>query len=140
MKKSLFEQIGGTYRRAGDYLLPNITLPEETMYIIAVIKKQPFQTLIHSSAIASAAILRFHIEFHNVSVARLDKSFVILVVDLSVKEADQRFAIIAQLQMTVRRALHGYDTLYPFLQEPLRPWIVSMLVQFFGMGIHQNWC
>ena len=29
MKKSLFEQNGGTYRQIGDYLLPNITLPEE---------------------------------------------------------------------------------------------------------------
>ena len=29
MGKSLFEQNGGTYRQVGDYLLPNITLPEE---------------------------------------------------------------------------------------------------------------
>ena len=27
--KSLFEQMGGTYRRAGDYLIPNLALPEE---------------------------------------------------------------------------------------------------------------
>ncbi len=29
MKKSLFEQNGGTYRQVGDYFLPNITLPKE---------------------------------------------------------------------------------------------------------------
>ncbi len=29
MEKTLFEQNGGTYRKVGDYLLPNITLPEE---------------------------------------------------------------------------------------------------------------
>ncbi len=29
MKKSLFEQNGGTYRQVGDYFLPNITLPHE---------------------------------------------------------------------------------------------------------------
>ena len=29
MEKSLFEQLGGTYSRMGDYLLPNITLPEQ---------------------------------------------------------------------------------------------------------------
>ena len=29
MEKSLFEQNGGTYRQVGNYLLPNITLPEE---------------------------------------------------------------------------------------------------------------
>lgn len=27
--KSLYEQMGGTYREAGDYVLPNLTLPEK---------------------------------------------------------------------------------------------------------------
>lgn len=27
--KSTFEEMGGTYRRVGDYCLPNITMPEE---------------------------------------------------------------------------------------------------------------
>lgn len=30
MEKSLFEQMGGTYRQEGDYLLPNLTVPEST--------------------------------------------------------------------------------------------------------------
>lgn len=30
MEKSTFEQIGGTYRQEGDYLLPNLTVPEST--------------------------------------------------------------------------------------------------------------
>lgn len=29
MKKSLFEQMGGTYTRVGDYYLPDIELPAE---------------------------------------------------------------------------------------------------------------
>ncbi len=29
MEKSLFEQMGGTYRQKGDYLLPNLALPEQ---------------------------------------------------------------------------------------------------------------
>ena len=29
MEKSLFEEMGGTYHREGDYLLPDIELPEE---------------------------------------------------------------------------------------------------------------
>ena len=34
MKKTLFEQFGGTYTKQGDYLLPNLFLPaEETGYI-----------------------------------------------------------------------------------------------------------
>ena len=30
MGKSLFEQMGGTYTQVGDYLLPDVELPEET--------------------------------------------------------------------------------------------------------------
>ena len=32
--KSLFEQMGGTYRQEGDYLIPNITLPDDGEYQI----------------------------------------------------------------------------------------------------------
>ncbi len=27
--KSLFEKMGGTYRQEGDYLIPNLALPDE---------------------------------------------------------------------------------------------------------------
>ena len=33
MKKSLFEQIGGTYTQQGDYVLPNLILPAENQPI-----------------------------------------------------------------------------------------------------------
>ena len=36
MEKSLFEQMGGTYSRIGDYLLPNLTLPEEEQKSIGI--------------------------------------------------------------------------------------------------------
>lgn len=29
MGKSLFEQMGGTYTQVGDYLIPNLILPEQ---------------------------------------------------------------------------------------------------------------
>ena len=32
--KSIFEQMGGTYRQEGDYLIPNLTLPDEPEYQI----------------------------------------------------------------------------------------------------------
>ncbi len=32
--KSLFEQMGGTYRQAGDYFIPNLTLPDTGDYQI----------------------------------------------------------------------------------------------------------
>ena len=36
MEKSLFEQLGGTYTHAGDYLLPNLTIPEEEQKPIGI--------------------------------------------------------------------------------------------------------
>lgn len=36
MQKSLFEQLGGTYTQAGDYLLPNLTIPEEEQKPIGI--------------------------------------------------------------------------------------------------------
>ena len=32
--KSLFDQMGGTYHQEGDYLIPNLTLPDEPEYQI----------------------------------------------------------------------------------------------------------
>ena len=35
-KKTIFEQLGGTYSQQGDYLLPNLKLPEQLEYNIGV--------------------------------------------------------------------------------------------------------
>ena len=32
--KSIFEEMGGTYRQVGDYFIPNITLPDDGEYQI----------------------------------------------------------------------------------------------------------
>ena len=34
--KTLFEELGGTYTQQGDYLLPDIKLPEQPEYEIGV--------------------------------------------------------------------------------------------------------
>ena len=36
MKKTIFEEMGGTYIRHGDYLIPCLTLPEEEPRFIGV--------------------------------------------------------------------------------------------------------
>lgn len=36
MGKSLFEQMGGTYTQVGDYLIPNLILPEQQKQPIGV--------------------------------------------------------------------------------------------------------
>ena len=35
-KKTIFEQLGGTYSQKGDYLLPNLKMPEQPEYNIGV--------------------------------------------------------------------------------------------------------
>ena len=32
MKETLFERMGGTYRKEGDYLLPNVAAPEQSTF------------------------------------------------------------------------------------------------------------
>ncbi len=36
MAKTIFEEMGGTYTQVGDYLLPNLELPEEEQFQIGV--------------------------------------------------------------------------------------------------------
>ena len=36
MEESLFEQMGGTYTEVGDYMLPNLTIPEEEQKPIGI--------------------------------------------------------------------------------------------------------
>ena len=36
MAKTIFEEMGGTYTQVGDYLLPNLELPEEEQQTIGV--------------------------------------------------------------------------------------------------------
>ena len=41
MTKTIFEEMGGTYRQVGDYLLPNITVPaEEEISMLYGLKKK----------------------------------------------------------------------------------------------------
>ena len=40
--KSLFEQMGGTYREENGYLIPNLTLPEEEQVEIGILGSKTF--------------------------------------------------------------------------------------------------
>lgn len=45
MEKSLFEQTGGIYAQAGDYLLPNLNLPKQSDFKIGIWGKRRRQFL-----------------------------------------------------------------------------------------------
>ena len=45
--KSLFEQMGGTYREENGYLIPNLTLPEEEQVEIGIWGQRRFEYIKH---------------------------------------------------------------------------------------------
>ena len=45
MKKTIFEEMGGTYVRCGDYFIPNLTLPEEESRFVGVWGQRHLQYL-----------------------------------------------------------------------------------------------
>ncbi len=47
MEKSLYEQIGGTYREVGDYILPNLKLTSEEERSIGVWGQRRLRYLTH---------------------------------------------------------------------------------------------
>ena len=48
--KSLFEEMGGTYRQEGDYLIPNLALPDELEYQIGKYRRMRRMNSIRSRA------------------------------------------------------------------------------------------
>ena len=63
MEKSTFEQVGGTYRWEGDYLLPNLTVPESVpVGIWGQRRKQYLRE--HRKALYTAMLLSEELETH----------------------------------------------------------------------------
>ena len=62
--KSLFEEMGGTYRQEGDYLIPNLALPDEPEYQIgkygrmrrSYLKER--RPILYTNLLTSAAVRR----------------------------------------------------------------------------------
>lgn len=63
MEKSVFEQMGGTYRQAGGYFLPNLTVPESNpVGIWGQRRKQYLRE--HRKALYTAMLLSEELENH----------------------------------------------------------------------------
>ena len=92
----------------------------------------------HPLAVSFAPILRAHIEFHDVTVSRLNKAFVILVIDFSVEKANQIVTNITKLRMAIGWPLHGNDAVDPLRQKVHWQGIITVGVQFFHVGDHQR--
>ena len=53
MARTIFEEMGGTYTQVGDYLLPNLELPEEEQQPIGVWGQRRFSAIDRCQEIAS---------------------------------------------------------------------------------------
>ena len=68
--KSTFEELGGTYRQEGDYLLPNVELPESPQ--IGVWGQRRHKYLIeHNHALYTALFLSGKLTIHLAEIDRL---------------------------------------------------------------------
>ena len=63
MKKSLFEQMGGTYRQEGDYFLPNLAVPESVPIGIWGQRRRHYLRE-HRKALYNALLLSGKLDIH----------------------------------------------------------------------------
>lgn len=70
MKKSLFEEMGGTYRQEGDYLLPNLTVPQSTPVGIWGQRRRDYLRQ-HKEPIFTGLLLTGKLDAHLVEVDQL---------------------------------------------------------------------
>jgi len=71
MEKTLFEQMGGTYRREGDYLLPNLTVPQSIVHIGIWGQRRRDYLKRHRKAIYTGLLLSGELDAH---LAEVDRS------------------------------------------------------------------
>lgn len=76
--KSLFEQMGGTYRQEGEYLIPNLSLPDVTDYQIGKYGRmrsrylKEHRKVLYSNLLTSGTLPRHLAEIDQACNARLE--------------------------------------------------------------------
>ena len=106
--KSLFEEIGGTYRQEGDYLIPNLSLPDEPEYQIGKYGRmhlsylKEHRPILYANLLTSGALHRHLAEIDQVCNERM----AILVSDMARRE-DVTEALKAADQMEWARRMNS---------------------------------
>ena len=103
--KSLFEEMGGTYRQEGDYLIPNLALPDEPEYQIGKYGRmrrsylKEHRPILYTNLLTSGTLHRHLAEIDQACNERM----AIIVSDMA-RQEDVTEALIAANQMEwVRR-------------------------------------
>ena len=74
--KSIFEELGGTYRWEGDYRIPNLTLPDEPEYHIGIWGQRRFDYLKkHKRALFSTLLMsgKLNEHLHKIDVSAFER-------------------------------------------------------------------
>ena len=82
MAKTIFEQMGGTYTQIGDYLLPDLKLPEEKQANIGVWGMRHKRFLLYANLITSGKLVAYLDDIEQQATAM----FLRLVKELAEKE------------------------------------------------------
>ena len=103
--KSLFEQMGGTYRQVGDYLIPNLSLPEKSDYQIGKYGRlrrnylKEYHPVLYANFLTSGTLHRHLAEIDQACYERME----ILVSDMAEQEGVTEALKAADQMEWVRR-------------------------------------
>lgn len=91
--KSLFEQMGGTYRQEGDYLIPNLILPEQEKYTLSKYGRmrrnylKEFRPIYFNTLVLDGTLFSHLVEIDKACLARMEVIFSAMAEQEGVTEA-----------------------------------------------------
>ena len=110
--KSLFEQLGGTYHQEGDYLIPNLTLPDEPEYQIGKYGRmrrsylKEHRPVLYANYLTSGTLHRHLAEIDQACNERME-----IIVSAMAKQEDVTETLKASAQMEWVRHMNSIRSL-----------------------------
>ena len=106
--KSLFEKMGGTYRQEGDYLIPNLALPDEPDYQIGTYGRmrrsylKEYRPILYANLLTSGTLQRHLAEIDQACNERME-----IIVSAMAKREDVTETLKATDQMEWMRRMNS---------------------------------
>ena len=110
--KSIFEQMGGTYRQEGDYLIPNLSLPDESEYQIGKYGRtrrsylKEHRPILYTNLLTSGTLHRHLAEIDQACNERME-----IIVSAMAKQEDVTETLKASAQMEWVRHMNSIRSL-----------------------------
>ena len=110
--KSIFEQMGGAYRQEGDYLIPNLSLPDESEYQIGKYGRtrrsylKEHRPILYTNLLTSGTLHRHLAEIDQACNERME-----IIVSAMAKQEDVTETLKASAQMEWVRHMNSIRSL-----------------------------